>query len=235
MLLSFLLGLMGSLGHCVGMCGPVVALLTRQVGRAGPDNASAQSARVVLLHVGRVGMYASLGWAAGALGQMVGMALPGLRRAQGMLALIVAATALYMALALLGRVPSPEVRLAGLTRRWGRAVQRLTTAERRPSALLLGLLWGLLPCGLVMTALLAAGASGTPWDGALTMLAFGLGTYPALWTIGWLTERGVVRTRLRTRQAAALVVFLFSSQIALRGLAAWGWVGHLHLGGLMLW
>ena len=234
-LFAFLLGLMGSLGHCVGMCGPVVVLLTRRAADVTARTVSTVRGNTVLLHVGRVMTYATLGWAAGALGRVVGMALPGLRRAQGLLALVVALMAVYMALAILGRVPSPEVYLAGWTRRWGHAVQRLTTVEHRPSALLLGLLWGLLPCGLVMTALLAAAASGTPWGGALTMLAFGLGTWPALLTLGWLTQRGVARTRLWTRQVAALVVLLFSTQMALRGLAAWGWVAHAHVGRVMLW
>lgn len=234
-LFALLLGLMGSLGHCVGMCGPVVLLLTRRAAGHTSGATSAPGGNVALLHVGRVATYATLGWAAGALGQVLGVALPGLRRAQGVLALIVAFMAVYMALAILGRAPSPEVYLAGLTRRWGRAVQRLATVDRRQSALFLGLLWGLLPCGLVMTALLAAATTGTPWNGALTMLAFGLGTWPALLTLGWLTAHGVSRTRFWTRQAAALVVLLFSTQMALRGLAAWGWVAHFHVGRVMLW
>ena len=234
-LFAFLLGLMGSLGHCVGMCGPVVVLLTRRTRHAVPGSVPVWSGDVVLLHTGRVVMYATLGWAAGALGQVMGLALPGLQRVQGALALVVAGMAVYMALALMGWVPSPEVYLAGLTRRWGRAVQRLTAVPQRQSAFLLGLLWGLLPCGLVITALLAAAAAGTPWGGALTMLAFGLGTWPALLTLGWLTERKPLRARLWTRQAAALVVLLFSTQMALRGLAAWGWVEHFRLGRVMLW
>jgi len=234
-LFALLLGLMGSLGHCVGMCGPVVALFTHRAQGTAPTGTSPLSGNTLLLHAGRVAMYATLGWVAGTLGGIAETTFPGLRWAQGVLALAVAAMAVYMAVALLGRAPSPEVYLAGLTRRWSRVVQRLTAVDRRRSTLLLGLLWGLLPCGLVMTALLAAAASSTPWGGALTMLAFGLGTWPALLALGWLTGRGIARTRLRTRQVAALVVFLFSTQMALRGLAAWGWVGHLQVGGVMLW
>jgi hypothetical protein len=142
-----------------------------------------------------------------------------------------------MALALLGRARSPEIYLAPLTQRWGRAMRRRPVQPARglPALYTAGLLWGLLPCGLVLTALLAAFAAGTLWSGALTMLAFGLGTWPALLGVGWLARRGLPRTSPWPRQAAALIVLLFGVQMALRGLAAWGWVSHLSVGGMMVW
>lgn len=241
MLVGLLLGLTGSLGHCMGMCGPVVVLLAGRRESGGPSGGSPVDGRVLLLHGGRVTTYVILGWAAGALGGFVGPAMPGMRRVQGLLALAAAGVAVYMALGLLGRVPSAELLLAGLTRRWGDAVRRLTArgaGKGQPGTLrsfLLGLLWGFLPCGLVMTALLVAAATGTPWGGGLTMLAFGLGTWPALLGLGWLVRRRTSPAWVWPRQAAALVILLFGAQMALRGLAAWGWVGHLHLGRVMLW
>lgn len=56
-----------------------------------------------------------------------------------------------------------------------------TTATKR---LLLGLLWGAMPCALIYAMLLSALASGAALDGALLMLAFGLGTLPNLLAIG---------------------------------------------------
>ena len=237
MLLAFLLGLMGSLGHCVGMCGGIALLLSRR-GITG-------AWRLGLVHLGRIITYVVLGLVAGGLGQTVRLAFLGLRHLQGVLALAVAGTAVYLALALLGRVPSPELLLAGLTRYWGRSMRRMT-AGRPPSseatavggpwsAIVLGLLWGLLPCGLVLTALLAAAVAGSPVQGALTMLAFGLGTWPALLGMGWVAQRDLPRAIPWPRQAAALIVLLFGTQMVLRGLAAWGWVDHLHVGGVMLW
>jgi len=234
MVVAFMLGLAGSLGHCLGMCGGVTLLLSRGGGLSGW--------RLPLVHMGRIITYGTLGLLVGALGGAVGWALPGLRPLQGALALAAAGVTLYLALALLGRAPSPETYLVRLTARWGQAMQRLTTSEEsnkgdRPVALtfLLGLLWGLLPCGLVLTALLTAAVTGSPWRGALTMLAFGLGTSPALLGMGWLARRELPRTRVWPRQLAALVVLLFGVQMALRGLAAWGWVNHLRLAGVMLW
>jgi sulfite exporter TauE/SafE len=234
MLAAFLLGLLGSLGHCVGMCGPIALLIGR--GRAlGPRG-------LALAHLGRLTTYALLGAAAGLLGLAAhaghgghghGAAPAGLGAAQGALALLVAAAAVYQALALLGRAPSPELLLAGLTRRWGRAMRGVGGAGA-PRLYAAGLLWGLLPCGLVLTALLAALAAGAPAAGALTMAAFGLGTVPAHLALGWLARRAA-GPRAWPRYAAAAVVLLFAAQMAARGLAAWGLVAHVALGSLVLW
>lgn len=229
MLLAFLLGFMGSLGHCVGMCSGVVLLLSRHGGASGR--------RLLLAHLGRITMYGLLGLGAGALGRTMTLALPGLRQIQGALALLAAAIAAYLALALLGRVPSPEIYLAGLSRWWGRGMHRLTVGSGGPAApgFTLGLMWGILPCGLVLTALLTAAVAGSPWHAALTMFAFGLGTWPALFGVGWASRHRALKAAPWPRQATALVVLLFGVQMALRGMAAWGWMPHLRLGGIMLW
>lgn len=240
MLAALLLGLLGSLGHCVGMCGAVTLLLGR--GRA------LGWGRLALAHLGRVTSYALLGAAAGLLGLAARgphaghghghAAVPaGLTLAQGGLALVVAAAAVYQALALLGRAPSPEILLAGLTRRWGRAMRGAGgVAGRGPLGVYAaGLLWGLLPCGLVLTALLAAAVAGSPVAGAVAMLAFGLGTLPAHLGLGLLARRAPAVPLAWPRHAAALVVLLFGAQMGGRGLAAWGLVDHLYLGSLMLW
>jgi sulfite exporter TauE/SafE len=253
MVAAFLLGLIGSLGHCVGMCGAVMLLIGRQGAVSGRQ--------MLLVHLGRISAYALLGAIAGVLGYTIGLgspylghahgatdqhnagdsaaglALPGLRLAQGVLALLVAGVAAYMALALLGRAPSPEILFARLTRRWGRMMRRISAhcGSRRLELYGIGLLWGLLPCGLVLTALLTALVAGSPWNGALAMLAFGAGTWPALLGMGWLARRGLARLPVWPRQVAALIVLLVGVQMAFRGLASWGWVNHLSVGNVLLW
>jgi len=258
MLVAFMLGLMGSLGHCLGMCSGVALLFSRQGVASGRS--------VLLLHLGRITTYSLLGLAAGILSRgfllalsycgvpgaaigpdnndlmshSTGTALPSLSQVQGFLAILVAGMAGYLTLALLGRVPSPEVYLIKLTTRWGRLMRsRRGGGNSLYESFLYGLIWGLLPCGLVLTALLAAAVRGSPWQGALTMLAFGLGTWPALLGVGWLARWGERRawpwSPHLARHLAALVVVLFGTQMALRGLAAWGWIDHLHVGGLVVW
>ncbi len=256
---TFLLGLFGSLGHCVGMCGPVSILLTRPARAAGLS-----SRRLALwmapLHVGRLTTYALLGAAVTLLGHLFARLVaflstcvaPGspspsgaeghdvalFRYAQGGIALVLAAAFLYMSLATLGKVPPVETLLGNLTSRWGQAVRAMTRPATgrspwRPFAL--GLVWGMLPCGLVYSALLIASTAGSPWQGGLVMLAFGVGTVPATVATGWLGTRGGVTLRQGARTLAALLILLFGVQMALRGLAAWGLVGHFRVGPFMLW
>lgn len=249
MLVAFIFGMLGSLGHCVGMCVGVMLLL-------GGRERSATTQ--LCLQLGRVTSYALLGMLAGMLGaglnttttagshahhhgtaagqsgQLDTLLLP----AQGILALLIAIVAGYMALAMLGRLPSPELALSGLTRRWGRTARWLNASsgpasQRGPvHTFMAGMLWGLLPCGMVLAALLTAAASLSPWTGALTMLAFGLGTCPALLTSGWLARRAALSI---ARPLAAGMVALLAIQMLLRGLASWGLVEHLYLGSVMVW
>lgn len=232
MLVALTLGLMGSLGHCVGMCGPIVALLSR--------HPSLDNSKVgwLLLHAGRISVYALLGLLAGAFGQAAGLAIPALHQLQGLLALLVAQVSLYFALSILGWMPSPEKFLAGWIERWGKAMRKAagSAPAKKPSWLGpygLGALWGLLPCGLVLAALFTAAVSGEFIKGALNMLAFGIGTLPALLGVRWLVARRW--TAAWPRYAVALVVSLFGLQFAMRGLAAWGLVGHVMARGVMLW
>ncbi|MDH3533430.1 MAG: sulfite exporter TauE/SafE family protein, partial [Gammaproteobacteria bacterium] len=70
---------------------------------------------------------------------------------------------------------------------WSRlapAARLLLPVTSLPRALGLGLLWGWLPCGLIYSVLLLAATSSRPADGALVMLAFGLGTMPAMLASG---------------------------------------------------
>ncbi len=258
MLAAFLLGLAGSFTHCVGMCSGVMLLLGRSRDVTGW--------RMLLLHGGRITTYAVLGSLAGALGYTLAAAaglhhhgasahdqapvLPSLASWQGALAMAGAVAALYMALALVGRAPSPEIILARVTRWWGSTARRVTRKSavtcQAPSGrlarddfqiFLAGLFWGLLPCGLVLAGLLLAAAAGSPWAGALTMLAFGLGTLPIGLGVGWTAGRIKPSPRwiARLRPLAAAIILLFGAQMALRGLAAWGWVTHGGIGAMPLW
>lgn len=221
MLASLLLGLLGSLGHCVGMCSAVVILFDRQ-----PVFQNKFS--WALAHAGRVTAYALLGLVFGVFGQT----LWALDKLQAVLSILFALVAFYMASAFIGLTPSLELLFTPLTQRWGRAVRAFKSASL-PAVYLLGLLWGFLPCGLVLTALLTALASKSAVSGALNMLVFGIATVPSLFAVKWLAHRS--QSRVWSRGLASLVMMLFGFQFAMRGFAALGLVGHLMLGELMIW
>jgi hypothetical protein len=221
MLASLFLGLLGSLGHCVGMCSAVVILFDRQP-------AFQNKFAWALAHAGRITTYVALGALFGAFGQSLWQ----FDKLQAALSILFAILAFYMASAFIGLTPSPELIFASLTHRWGRAIRAFKTASL-PTVYLLGLLWGLLPCGLVLTALVTAIASANMFNGALNMFVFGVATLPSLFAIKWLANKSQSRTW--SRGLASLVMMIFGFQFAMRGFAALGLVSHLMIGEVMFW
>jgi hypothetical protein len=203
------------------MCSAVVILFYRQ---PGFQNKSAWA----LAHAGRVTAYSLFGFLFGAFGQ----SLWSFDKLQAALSILFAIIAFYMAGALIGLTPSPELLFASLTQHWGRAIRTFNSASRL-SPYLLGLLWGLLPCGLVLTALVTALASKSAIQGALNMFLFGIATIPSLFAVKWLTTK--TNSRTWSRSLASLVMMFFGFQFAMRGFAVLGLVEHFMLGEMMLW
>lgn len=202
---AVLVGLLGA-GHCVGMCGGISGLLS-----IGTERLSLPSrvARVLAYNGGRIASYTAAGALAGFASQAVSGLLP-LVLARQLAMGLSAAFALLLALYLVGwggfliRLERAGGRL------WQRLkplAQRLIPARSAAQSFALGLVWGWLPCGLVYTVLAWALASGSPARGALLMAGFGLGTLPALITMGmagsWLLSW---RNRPQVRYAAAAVL-----------------------------
>ncbi|MBW6083160.1 sulfite exporter TauE/SafE family protein, partial [Pseudomonas aeruginosa] len=98
----------------------------------------------------------------------------------------------------------------GLWRHLEPFARRLLPVSSLPRALLLGAIWGWLPCGLVYSTLLWATSQGSALDSALLMLAFGLGTWPVLLATGMAAERVTALLRRRgVRIVGGLMVILF--------------------------
>ncbi|HXF84261.1 MAG TPA: sulfite exporter TauE/SafE family protein [Anaerolineales bacterium] len=218
---SFLLGLFGSLGHCVGMCSAVLILFDRQP-------VFQNKFAWFLAHAGRLTSYSLLGLILGAFGQVLWT----FDKLQAALSFLFGVIAFYMASALIGLTPSLELLFSRWTPRWGRIIRSFSPASIL-SLYLLGVLWGFLPCGLVLTALLTAVASASAWQGALSMFVFGTATLPSLIAVKWLMRKSLTRTW--SRGFASLVMMLFGFQFAMRGFASLGIVGHFMLGSIMFW
>lgn len=178
-------GLVGS-PHCVGMCGGFAMA-------AGATGWRGQAAWTI----GRLGTYATLGAIAGALGE----ALPG----PGWVGTALAAVFLVaFSLKLAGVSPtSGGPALRGVIRAASTVAGRTDLLGR----LAFGGLTGLLPCGLVYAALAFPLASGSAALGALTMVAFGLGTTPAL-SVAAVGLRTLASRSLRTRRLVAAAVLV---------------------------
>ena len=168
------LGLLGGFGHCVGMCSPFVLFVSRRYVPPGGGRAAVAAAQLWYT-TGRIVTYAALGAAAGALGGVVELAggLVGFQRA----ASVVAGSVLvvWALVALSDLVPRRGTGRVLFTRVAGVLKGRV---PGHPFAT--GVFLGLLPCGLLYSALIAAAARGGPAEGAAALALFGLGTAPAL-------------------------------------------------------
>lgn len=181
----FLLGLVGT-GHCLGMCGPLVLALPF----------AQRGVRAHLgYHLGRLATYVVIGAAVAGLGAGLRHAAAGsgedpmgtLARLQLVVSLVAALLLLGFGLARLGIVREPEVlSLASPSRVPGFEALRRRAAEKGGGAAVfgLGMLLGLLPCGLSYAAFARALPVADPLLGALMLGAFGLGTAPGLLVLG---------------------------------------------------
>ena len=181
------------------MCGPFAAACARP------------AAGLAAWHAGRLLSYAALGAAAGAAGAI----LPGPAWVPALLAVLFLAV---FAAALAGLLPEPRVMLPGLA-----SASRLLREGRGPAARFgFGLVNGLIPCGLVYSALAIPVALAHPLPGAVAMLAFGLGTLPAL-SVAALGLRRLMPASLAARRVlAALVLAAGLWSIGMRA----GWWGN---------
>ena len=207
---ALLAGIAGS-AHCLVMCG----------GLSGALSMRGRRSDAWLYHAGRLSGYTTAGAVFGLFGASLQAAvnLPMLaalaRVAAGVLVILIAVRVLF------GFNALPWVERLGA--RFWRLVQPLArqaaNSPRRARSLLLGLLWGWLPCGLVYSVLLLAALSGDAVRGAGTMLAFGIGTLPVMLTASVLSarfSRGLA-TRGGKRLSGA-ILFVFGVWLAWAGL-----------------
>jgi sulfite exporter TauE/SafE len=224
-------GLLQGFLHCAGMCGPFVLAYSLSLPAGGGPPAFARVAPLHLAHnAGRIAAFAALGVLFGWIGSFVDAAarLTGLQARAGRLG-----GALMVAWAV------DQARTGhggGALERWSplqagplrRAFRRLLGRRDPASALVAGALLGLHPCGLLFAMLLTAAATASPLRGGLTLLAFGVGTLPALLGVAAAGTLGGARLRGRFFGGlSAAIVGLGGVLFALRGLAVNGWVPHV--------
>jgi len=204
----FLAGLGGGVAHCSVMCGPFVlgqvgAGLGRvPAGRLCEWHRVSESA-LLAYHAGRLTTYAGLGAVSGLVGLGLGEVAwmrTLLLGAAALLFMLMAARRVWPRMGLMPGMALPES-VAGA----GTWVAGLA-ARPGLGRYLRGVLLGFLPCGLLYVALVAAAASSGPAMGAAMMLAFGLGTVPALVVVGVAGQALARRFSGAARRAAPLVL-----------------------------
>ncbi len=200
---AFVTGLLGS-AHCFGMCAGISGLFAVN---ASVASLKSQIPMAIAYNAGRVLSYAFLGIAVAILGQSIVVAIPEIaapvRLASGLLIVIVG-----LQVAFNWRFLAPvEKAGAKIWQRIAPAAKGLLPVTSIPKALGLGLLWGWLPCGLVYSVLLLAATTANAVNGGLVMLAFGLGTSPAMIMTG-LSASKLSQFMSRKRLGAGLLIIL---------------------------
>ncbi|MFK0094295.1 sulfite exporter TauE/SafE family protein [Pseudomonas sp. NPDC090592] len=201
---ALVLGLLGG-GHCLGMCGGLMGALTLAI---PPEQRGKRLRLLMAYNLGRVLSYACAGLLLGLAGWAVASS-PAALGLRVLAALLLIAMGLYLAGWWSG-LTRIEALGRGLWRHIQPVASRLLPVSSLPRALLLGALWGWLPCGLVYSTLLWAASQGNAGYGAALMLAFGVGTWPVLLATGLAAERvNAVLRRRSVRVAGGVLVMLF--------------------------
>lgn len=208
----FLVGLLGGT-HCVGMCGGIVTALSLQLPGKG-----LHFFYHIAYSLGRITSYTVAGAIAGAVGSSA-LLLQGFLPVQQGLYVLANLMLVMLGLYLAGvwHAVLYFERIGGFV--WKRLqpfMGRLLPVKSVPRALVVGAIWGWLPCGLVYSVIVSALASGSAVHGGLLMLAFGLGTLPNLLIMGLFAQRlkSFMQSQI-TRLAAGLLV---------AGFGVWGLV-----------
>jgi uncharacterized protein len=202
---AFLTGLLGS-AHCLGMCAGISGLFAINTGVAALNK---QLPSALVYNIGRIVSYAVLGVIVASFGSVIVKASPALAGGIRILSGII--------IILVGLKVAFDLRLLNVIERMGAslwskiapAAQKLVPVTSLPRAFGLGLVWGWLPCGLVYSVLMIAATSADPAAGAFTMIAFGIGTMPAM----VLTGLGAARVsefmrRRSTRLGLGLLIIV---------------------------
>ncbi|WP_145189112.1 sulfite exporter TauE/SafE family protein [Pseudomonas sp. URMO17WK12:I11] len=201
---ALILGLLGS-GHCLGMCGGLMGALTLAI----PPEQRARRWRLLLAYnLGRVLSYAGAGLLLGIAGVALANS-PGAMLLRVIAALLLIAMGLYLAGWWSG-LTRIEALGRGLWRHIQPQASRLLPVSSVPRAVLLGALWGWLPCGLVYSTLLWAASQGNAGYSAALMLAFGVGTWPLLLLTGLAARRlNTLLRQRRVRVVSGVLIMLF--------------------------
>ena len=218
-LLLFGASLLGSV-HCVGMCGPYVAMCTAHFIPRGAT-AMARSVLRLLFILGRISTYCFIGLTAGAFGQIV-LALAAKWGLTSLVAIAAGAAAILFGASLMGFIKDPArlAAYAGIARLLQAGRMRLVGGPPMVVPFSLGMLQGWLPCALVYAAASRAAVAGSASMGALTMLIFGLGTLPAVFALT-LVPQALLR-RVKAQRLAGVLLTALGAILILRGLAGFG-------------
>ena len=205
---ALILGAVSSL-HCIGMCGPLAMALPLR------NENSARFTGALLYNLGRMTTYASFGLIFGLIGRSFAW-FGWQQKISIMLGIII----------LISLVLPRILNKQNLFTKWN--TRAMTTLRGKLGKLLfngnpaslyaIGLLNGLLPCSMVYLALAGSIATGDAVTGALFMVFFGAGTFPAMWTVSVFGGMMKQSVRVSARKLYPAMMMMMALLLILRGL-----------------
>lgn len=206
---AFVMGALGSF-HCIGMCGPLaIALPVHQPGLQQRFIAT------LLYNAGRITTYSLFGLVAGAIGESFSFF-----GWQQWLSVIAGAS--IAAMVILPRLFPAQLGKINLTSgffsKLRHAFGQLFFKKNQSTLYAIGVLNGLLPCGLVYLAIAGATATGNVPQAMLFMAAFGLGTLPVMWSIAFWGQLIGIQVRMKIRKAYPYMMVVMACLLMLRGM-----------------
>jgi sulfite exporter TauE/SafE len=205
---AFILGLMGSL-HCIGMCGAIALALPV------PPDADRRLATLVY-NLGRILTYSTIGFAFGFVGQM--FVLAGFQQVLSIGAGIIILIFVFLPLITKRRDFISSKLTHFISSQIRSKFATLLKEHSYSSLFLIGVLNGLLPCGLLYVALAGATATGNVFSGSIYMALFGLGTTPVMLTIGYFRHRFTLEWRSHVRKLVPVSISLVAILLIIRGM-----------------
>jgi uncharacterized protein len=206
---AFMIGIVGSF-HCVGMCGPLALALP-----LSSNSFAAKLTGAFLYNAGRIVTYSFFGLIFGLIGQTA--ALFDFQQW-----LSIGAGALILLFIIIPKRYKMQSTAANYTNgvfgKLRSALGSLFTQKNHSSLFVIGLLNGLLPCGLVYMAVAGAIGTGDTGSSILFMAAFGLGTLPVMWSIAFFGNYIGLQLRQKIRRAYPYMMALMACLLILRGM-----------------
>ena len=193
---------LGSVGHCIGMCGGIVIAYSSNI-----KNPLSPTAVHLAYNFGRVTTYALLGAMFGLLGQVIAFT----PTTKGVLFLLTGTLMILAGLSLIGNIKFLNSAQWSVSKYswYQKSFRQLISSKNYKNFYLLGMLNGIIPCGLVYSFAIFATSTANPFYGALVMALFGLATIPALFFLGVITkflQKGSLRSTMM-KLASLLVIF----------------------------
>ncbi|MDD2225778.1 MAG: sulfite exporter TauE/SafE family protein [Dysgonamonadaceae bacterium] len=198
---------LGSVGHCIGMCGGIVVAYSST--KIDPRSAWwQQTSQHLAYNFGRVATYAILGAMFGLLGRAIAFT----PTTKGVLFLLTGVLMVLAGLSLVGNFKFLNSAEFSISKNgwYQNNFRKLITSKTYSSFFMLGMLNGIIPCGLVYSFAIFAASTASPLWGAIVMATFGLATIPALFFLATLTkflQKGSLRGVMM--KLAALMVILY--------------------------